>query len=171
MFVEVPVEHLAINPFTAIGNDGFLITAGTPDRFNTMTATWAAMGHLWGRDTVTIYVRPSRLTHEYLIKSDGFTISFLPPDLHHILTWCGQHSGREWDKIAETGLKVAYLPSPLGGERVTFKQAALIFSCTKAAVQSLGPSAFLDASIEDHYPDGDYHTMIIGFVDSIHACQ
>ncbi|HOE84744.1 MAG TPA: flavin reductase [Sphaerochaeta sp.] len=171
MYVDVAAEHLEINPFTAIGTDTFLITAGTSDRFNTMTASWGAMGHLWGRNTVTLYVRSSRLTHELLTSSDGFTISFLPPELKDILTWCGKHSGRDWDKMKETGLKVAYIPSPSGGERVTFKQAALVFSCTKAAVVPLEKSSFVLPEIEEHYKDGDYHTMIIGFVDSILANQ
>ncbi|MCK9548646.1 MAG: flavin reductase [Sphaerochaeta sp.] len=171
MYVDIPIEHLQINPFTAIGSDGFLITAGTADRFNTMTATWGAMGHLWGRNTVTVYVRPSRLTHELLASSEGFTISFLPPDLKHILTWCGEHSGRDWDKVKETGLKMACIDGPEGGERITFKQAALVFSCTKAAVLPLDKSAFVLPVIEEHYRDGDYHTMIIGFVDSILASQ
>ncbi len=171
MYVDVPVEQLVINPFTATSSDGFLITAGGPDGFNTMTATWGAMGHLWGRNTVTLYVRSSRLTHEYLKSSEGFTISFLPPDLKHILTWCGKHSGRDWDKIKETGLKIAYIPGPDGVERVTFKQAALVFSCTKAAVQPLPKSCFVLPEIENNYQNGDYHTMIIGFVDSILANQ
>jgi flavin reductase (DIM6/NTAB) family NADH-FMN oxidoreductase RutF len=171
MYVEVPVENLTLNPFTAIGSDGFLITAGSPDRYNTMTATWGSMGVLWRRNTVTLYVRSSRYTRTFLERSEGFTISFLPPEMKDVLTWCGKHSGREWDKAKETGLKPAYIAAPGGGERVAFKQASLVFSCTKAAVLPLQKGSFVAQGLEFFYEDDDYHTIYIGFVDSILANQ
>ncbi len=171
MYVEVPIEVLQMNPFTAIGTDGFLITAGTTEKFNTMTASWGSMGVLWGRNIVLLYVRKSRYTHEFLDQSEGFTISFFPEDMKDRLLWCGKHSGRNHDKIAETGLQVAYIPSPLGGERVTFKQATLVFSCTKAAVLELDKGSFLLPEIERFYQTDDYHTVYIGFIDSILSNQ
>jgi flavin reductase (DIM6/NTAB) family NADH-FMN oxidoreductase RutF len=167
MYVEVPIEHLQINPFTAIGGDKILITAGTPDNFNFMTASWGAMGVLWERNTVTVYVRTSRHTRTFLEASEGFTISFLPPEMKDVLIWCGEHSGRAVDKLKESGLKPTFIPAPSGGERVAFKQATLIFSCTKAAAVPLNADVFLLDGIKDFYQGGDYHTQYIGFVDSI----
>ncbi len=171
MYVDVPIELLQMNPFTAIGTDGFLITAGTFDSFNTMTASWGSMGVLWGRNIITLYVRTSRYTHQFLEQSEGFTVSFFPPDMKDRLLWCGQHSGRDHDKITETGLKVSCLNGPDGHERVTFTQASLVFSCTKAAVMPLAKEAFVRPEIDSFYRDGDYHTMYIGFIDSILSNQ
>lgn len=171
MFVEVPVEHLQINPFTGIGGDGFLITAGTPDRYNMMTANWGSMGVLWKRNILSLYVRGSRYTHSFLEESEGFTVSFFPPDLAEVLTWCGKHSGREYDKLKETGLKPAFIKAADGSERVTFKEATLIFSCTKAALTRLDPATFVAPEIGGFYEKPDYHTHYIGFVDSILTTQ
>ncbi len=171
MYVEVPVEVLQMNPFTAIGKDSFLITAGTPDKYNTMTASWGSMGVLWGRNIVTLYVRKSRYTHQLLEENDGFTVSFFPPDMKKQLLWCGSHSGRDFDKVKETGLQPTFISSPRGPERVTFKAATLVFSCTKAACYDLDNSHFLLNQINDFYLDGDFHTVYIGFIDSILSSQ
>ena len=39
-----------------------LVTAGTPDNFNTMTISWGGMGTLWGKPVATVYIRTSRYT-------------------------------------------------------------------------------------------------------------
>ncbi|HBO35578.1 MAG TPA: flavoredoxin, partial [Sphaerochaeta sp.] len=154
-----------------IGTDGFLITAGTSEKYNTMVASWGSMGVLWGRNILTLYVRQSRYTHQFLEQNEGFTVSFFPPEMKERLLWCGRHSGRDHDKIAETGLKISCLRGPNGDERVTFKQASLVFSCTKAAVLPLVKESFLLPEIESFYQDGDFHTMYIGFIDSILSNQ
>nr|WP_319474145.1 flavin reductase [uncultured Sphaerochaeta sp.] len=171
MYVDVPVEVLQMNPFTAIGTDGFLVTAGTPEHFNTMTASWGTMGVLWGRNVVVLYVRKSRYTHQFLEEGDGFTVSFFPPDMKEKLLWCGAHSGREYDKISITGLQPTFIPSPKGGERVTFKEASLVFSCTKVATMDMQSDQFLLDEIKEFYQSGDLHTVYIGFIDSILSNQ
>lgn len=171
MFAEVQAEVLEINPFTAIGNDGFLLTSGTTDNFNTMTASWGAMGVLWGRNVVIAYVRKSRYTHQFLEKAKGFTCSFFGPEMKETLLWCGQHSGRETDKITASGLKPEPIPSPDGVDRIAFKQAKLVFSCTKAAVMEIEKGQFILPEIQNHYRSGDYHTVFIGFIDTILSNQ
>ncbi len=171
MYVDVPVEVLQMNPFTAIGTDGFLVTAGTPEHFNTMTASWGTMGVLWGRNVVVLYVRKSRYTHQFLDESDGFTVSFFPPEMKEKLLWCGAHSGREYDKVSITGLQPTFIPSVKGGERVNFKEALLVFSCTKAATMDMQSDQFLLDEIKEFYQGGDLHTVYIGFVDNILSNQ
>ncbi|MGD9926861.1 MAG: flavin reductase [Sphaerochaeta sp.] len=171
MYVDVPVEVLQMNPFTAIGTDGFLVTAGTPEHFNTMTASWGTMGVLWGRNVVVLYVRKSRYTHQFLEESDGFTVSFFPSEMKEKLLRCGEYSGREYDKIGMTGLQPTFIPSPKGGERVTFKEASLVFSCTKVAVMDMQSDQFLLDEIKEFYQSGDLHTVYIGFIDSVLSNQ
>lgn len=43
-FKSVRINTLNMNPFTKIGKEWLLITAGTADNCNTMTASW---GRLW----------------------------------------------------------------------------------------------------------------------------
>ena len=171
MYVEVTADVLEMNPFTAIGKDGFLITAGSTENFNIMTASWGSMGVLWGRNIVTLYVKASRYTHKFLEESEGFTCSFLEPGMKDTLQWCGQHSGRENDKIAATGLVPEYILSPTGAERITFKQASLVLSCTKVSVMQMEKSHLVVPELQNRYKDGDYHTVYIGFIDKVLANQ
>lgn len=47
MFHEIAPKTLTENVFSLIGDRWMLITAGTPDRCNTMTASWGGLGVLW----------------------------------------------------------------------------------------------------------------------------
>ena len=53
-FREIKAEELNMNPFTKIGKEWLLITAGTEEKCNTMTASWGAMGVMWGKNALTI---------------------------------------------------------------------------------------------------------------------
>ena len=75
-FTEVPVTDLRDNPFRLVGREWMLITAGTLDAFNTMTASWGALGHLWERDVAICYVRPQRYTCGFMERSSVYTLSF-----------------------------------------------------------------------------------------------
>lgn len=46
---ELTVSELKDNMFHAIGKEWMLVTAGTPEKFNTMTASWGGTGILWGK--------------------------------------------------------------------------------------------------------------------------
>lgn len=60
-FREVKPEELTMNPFTKIGKEWLLITAGNEEKCNTMTASWGAMGVMWGKNAVTVYILPSEI--------------------------------------------------------------------------------------------------------------
>ena len=154
-------EDLNENVFELIGTDWMLVTAGTPERWNTMTASWGTMGVLWGKNVCFCFVRKSRHTYEFMNEHDEFTLSFFPEKYKAALDYCGAHSGRDVDKAAETGL----IPVPMGSS-VSFKQARIAILCKKLFMQDLDPDNFLDPSIEKHYPSKDYHRMYIGEIVS-----
>jgi flavin reductase (DIM6/NTAB) family NADH-FMN oxidoreductase RutF len=49
-FNIIKPQELQENTFKLIGTDWMLITAGTAESFNTMTASWGGMGILWGKE-------------------------------------------------------------------------------------------------------------------------
>ncbi len=156
-FKETKPELLTDNPFKLIGSDWMLITAGTPDSFNTMTASWGGLGILWERKVATCFIRPTRFTYEFAEGAPYFTLSFFEEQYRKALTYCGTHSGRNTDKIREAGLT----PVNEGGF-VYFSEARLVLACRKIYVQDIDPSRFLDPKIDDMYPQKDYHRMYIG---------
>ena len=72
---EISAKDLKENVFKAIGDEWMLITAGTMDKYNTMTASWGMMGVLWGRDVCACFIRPVRYTYEFVEKYILTTLS------------------------------------------------------------------------------------------------
>jgi flavin reductase (DIM6/NTAB) family NADH-FMN oxidoreductase RutF len=167
MFQEVDFKSLEINPFTMIGEDAFLITVGDSGKWNTMTAGWGFLGYLWNRPVFCITVRDSRHTYGFLEENEGFTCSFFAPEWKKALGFCGAHSGRDTDKAAATGLIPKVIKGPCGTERITFEQANMVFSCTKASRMPFKPEQFSIPGINEHYAQHDYHCMYVGFIDQI----
>lgn len=157
-FRSVKKNGITDNVFKLIGNDWMLVTAGPPDDYNTMTASWGGMGVLWNKNVCFVFVRPSRYTYEFMEKNQTFSLSFFTEEWRNALTVCGTKSGRDIDKAKETGLK----PFPAGNGTTGFEQARLIIECRKIYFQDIEPEKFLDPSIERNYNGSDYHRMYVG---------
>ena len=105
MLEKCSIKELDQNVFSLIGKQWMLITAGTPERCNTMTASWGGLGVLWGSDVATCYVRPQRYTFGFMEESGYFTLSFFSEDYRQQLTLCGTKSGRELEQEMRRILK------------------------------------------------------------------
>lgn len=139
-----------------------LITAGTNESYNMMTASWGFTGEMWGDDSVAIAVRPQRYTMKFIEENDYFTVSFYGnrKDIHKI---CGSKSGRDINKTEETGLTPA-----LGEKYVYFKEARMVLVVKKQFVQRFDPDCFTDKTIIDRwYPEKDFHNLIIGKIEKV----
>lgn len=163
-FTPVAVESLQFNPFTMIGKDWYLITAGTPDHHNTMTASWGTMGIFWNKPVVNSYIRPQRYTREFVEQNDLFTLSFFDEDYRKALNFCGSKSGRDFDKAKECGLT----PVEVNGS-TTFAEAKLVLVCRKIYCYTLKPEEMIDPSLDQFYPQKDYHDCF--FAEIIAAYQ
>jgi len=147
------------NVFELIGSNWMLITAGTPESYNTMTASWGGMGVLWNKNICFCVIRPTRHTYQFMEKTDVFSLSFFEERYRQALEVCGTKSGRDIDKAAVTGL------TPVAGElagTTHFQQARLVIECRKIYAQDVDPKLFLDPNIDNLYPQKDYHRMYIG---------
>jgi len=160
-------EQMTDNPFKLVGSDWMLITAGPPDAYNTMTASWGGFGVLWNRHVCWCVIRPVRYTYQFMEKADSFTLSFFPEEYRSALNLCGSRSGRDIDKAAATGL------TPVAGLLdgvTTFAEARLVIECRKLYFQDFIPDHFLDPTIHDNYPQRDYHRMYVGEIVNCRAC-
>lgn len=142
-------------------NKWFLITAGDFDAkdFNTMTVAWGSLGIMWNRPFVQAVVRPTRYTYEFTEKYDSFTMCSFPEKYKAALKLLGTKSGRDFNKIAESGL------TPIKSESVSspsFEEADLILECRKIYYDDINPGKFIDPSINKNYPLKDYHRIYFG---------
>ncbi len=69
-FIEIKADSISENIFNLIGNEWMLITAGTKEKFNTMTASWGAFGVLWNKNVTFSFIRPTRYTFEFIEKQE-----------------------------------------------------------------------------------------------------
>ena len=140
-----------------------LVTAGDLDCFNTMTISWGAMGTLWNKPTCTVYVKPVRYTHEFIDANDYFTVSFFDEKYRDALALLGTKSGRDSDKVEESGLT----PVRIGENLVGYVQAAHTLVCRKIYRQDMDTAFMPEAERERHYLTEAPHTMYIGEIIGI----
>lgn len=157
---KISVSELKDNMFDAIGKEWMLVTAGTPEKFNMMTASWGGTGILWGKPVVFIFIRPERYTYEFIEKGDTLTLSFLGEahrDIHKI---CGSQSGRDIDKVAASGLK----PYVTENGNIAYEQARLILECKKLYADFIDADNFVDKLLISRWYEeghGGFHKMYI----------
>lgn len=157
VFQPIPVDTLEFNPFETIGKDWALVSAGSKQKANTMTISWGGVGVLWGKNVAFIFVRDSRYTKELIDAGDFFSISFMSSEYKEALNYCGSHSGRDVDKIAETGLTWNYKHS------IPFiDEGKCILLCQKLSATRLTEDSFLSPELAKWYTDKNMHTMYVG---------
>ena len=157
----IPIDKLRVNIHHLWDKGWFLLTSGNfaHKKFNSMTVSWGSLGIMWGKPIVQVVVRPTRYTFKFMEESPDFTLCAFPETCRKALNLLGSRSGRDSDKIKESGLtscKSSRVVSP------SYVEANLVIECKKIYSDVFKPELFLDPSIESHYQLGDYHRFYIG---------
>lgn len=161
---EVLISQLEFNPFSMIGEEGFLISAAKSSQVALTTASWGLMGFLWGHPVVTVYVRPSRYTCDFLRTTDRFTVSFFPREHSRVLEYCETHRGWDVDKLAGSGLTDERI-----GDYVVYNEANLTFACRKIYMREMDERLILDKSVADvYYKEKDVHWSFSGQIEHVY---
>lgn len=146
-----------------------LVTAGTKENFNSMTISWGMLGSLWGdakkgKNVCTVFIKPARYTHQFIEDNDYFTVSFYD-DAKYLkaLGVMGSQSGRDIDKVAETGLTPKFL-----NKGVTYEEATTTLVLRKIYSHDFDKTK-IPADVVEHFYATDSladkpHTMYIGEV-------
>lgn len=164
MFKEIEITDVKENVVDLLANRWGLVTAGDGEKMNMMTVSWGAVGELWGKPCVTVYIRPQRYTEEFLNVKNYFTLSFFPEDkkqaVHGV---CGSKSGRDVDKVKACAL------TPCFDEKAPyFEEAQLVLVCRKMAKGRFDPEEFIDTTIEGKwYPEKDFHYIYYAEIEKV----
>lgn len=164
------IDPLSItdNVFKLLDKDWMLVTAGSPEHYNTMTASWGHMGIMWNLPVAIAWIRPQRYTFEFAEKSSHFTLSFFTEEYRKALQFCGTKSGRDYDKAAETGLT----PVATDKGNVYFQEARLVMECRKLYSGDLKEENFIAADLASkHYPTKDFHRFYMGEIVQVLSLQ
>lgn len=118
------------------------------DHPNLMTAAWLLPLSL-SPTRVGVAIQPSRLTHEFITRSEAFAINVPNVDLMTAVHTCGLRSGRDGDKFAAAGLT----PTAAGAI-----DAPLVAECV----------AHIECAVADRLTLGD-HDLFVGAVLAVSA--
>ena len=156
-FKEISALEIAENPFKLIGSDWALVTCGDKTAFNTMTVSWGGAGIMWNKPVTFTFIRPQRYTYDFTEKNSFFTMSFFDEKYRAALRFCGTKSGRDVDKVAETGLTPAFTEDGVP----YFEEAKLVLVCKKLYAQQLCSENVVEDFVYGQYSGDDYHKMYI----------
>lgn len=154
----IDIKTLTTNPFERLHKQWALLAAGHEDNFNMMTVSWGALGVIWQKPSATVYVRQSRYTKEFIDGNEYFTLTFLRDGCREQLGVLGSKSGRDMDKMKDSGLTPVFMDGC-----PTFAEAELVLVCKKLYAVDMPLENFVYPEIaKENYPTGDIHTQYIG---------
>lgn len=161
------LKKFSMLPFYTLDQEWALLTVGDQNRFNAMTISWGGFGTIWNEPIVTVYVKPTRYTYEFMETYNYFTVSFYDEDEKKDLAILGSKSGRDMDKISQTNLTPLFLE-----KSVSFQEANLTLVCQKIYFQDLKveniiPEGILQSEIDRFYQKEPVHRMYFGKVVDI----
>ena len=162
-FKTITSADITDNAFSLIGKDWALVTAGDSESFNTMTVSWGSVGIMWNKPVAFTFIRPQRYTFGFLEKNGMFTMSFFGEEYRKALQICGTKSGRDTDKVKETGLTPAFTEDGVP----YFEEARLVLVCKKLYAQDLNESSIIEEAVKSNYNGDDYHRMYVSEIVSV----
>ncbi len=155
-------EEFGHNPFSYFRGHGLLLAAGDSTSSNAMTIGWGALGTLWGKPAVTVYVRQSRYTHGFMERGQYFTVMRFADN--RVVDYMGTHSGRDGDKAEALDLHIAYTEH--GAPYYT--EAMEVIECRTMCATVLTGDTFRSETPQEAYSKGsdagDWHTQYVGEV-------
>lgn len=160
---KIQPQDIIFNPIKKLSEEWCLITAGDENKYNTMTASWGQIGFMWRKPVITVYVRPSRYTYEFMENNDYFTVSLLAGEYKKAMSILGKKSGRDSNKIEESGLSPKFIDNT-----VSFEESEYIFICKKLYSDDIKLENFLDDDAKNVYTDNNVHRQYIAEIISVY---
>ncbi|MGM9791455.1 MAG: flavin reductase [Candidatus Cryptobacteroides sp.] len=154
LFTTIDVKDIEEDVFTLIGENYGIITAGTPDNFNSMVTSWGGWGIVFGKPGVFHFLRSNRYTLELMRERQTYTLSFFDNEYKDAVSQFGLKSGRDSDKMKETSLTPVQTPD----SNPAFYEAKLNIECRLSEVTTV--------SQDDFYNDEDRNFVTKAFQET-----
>ena len=145
-FSKFGVEDIS-NDLFMINHEWMLVTGGTESSFNTMTASWGGFGTMWEKPVAFMAIRDTRYTFSFLQKEPVYTISFYDESYKDKLQDLGSRSGKNTEKVKESGLTPLAMPSGA----MAFKEAKMVIECKKLLSEPISPKYITDKEVADKW--------------------
>lgn len=146
-------------------SEATLITSGSGEDVNVMTASWGGLGVFWEKPVAFSFLGAQRYSITTMDKGDTYTVSFYTEAYKDALQYCGSTSGRNEDKIKGSGLTPIKTPSGA----TAFAEAWMIFECRKMIAQPLSQDAVTDkeSNAAKKWNGKELHKLYIGEIVNV----
>lgn len=113
-----------------------------------------------------LFVSQKRYSRDLIEKSGEFVVNFMPFDFVEKVDFCGTHSGKDVDKIRETGLTL---------EKGSFdtpyiKESTACFECKVFEHKKIGDHSFFIGEIKNVFFEDDLFTGNLLNLDKVSPC-
>ena len=162
-YKQLTPDKIPGNIMKMLHEDWMLITAGTDEKFNMMTASMGGLGMYNGKQVAFCFIKPSRYTYQLMETNDTYTLTFYTEAYREALRYCGSNSGRDADKVKNSGLTP--ITTPLGSK--AFSEAWMIIECRKYVGQPLSVDALYDEKMKANSTDDQLHKLYIGEIVNV----
>ncbi|MBP1616346.1 MAG: flavin reductase family protein [Bacteroidetes bacterium] len=163
-FLRIDPKEIAKSPISLFGDNWFVVSCGDSTKFNEMTISWGAMGFGWNVPTITVYIRNTRFTYEFIDKGKYFVLNSFDEKYREKVRFIGSHTGRNTDKVKETGLTPGF--TPLGNPY--FEEASLVIECEKIYFDDIVRSQLFEQGQKNYSTDPkETHRMFIGKIVNV----
>jgi flavin reductase (DIM6/NTAB) family NADH-FMN oxidoreductase RutF len=168
LFVPVAPRDVTGNVFRLVGEDYTVITAGTEENYNSMTASFGGWGILFGDPTTWCFLRASRYTLEYIRQEKRYTMSYFDEPYREQVMLFGTLSGRDSDKMKRHALTAVTTPAG----NVAYKEAKLIVECELTEITTVQPDDFYTKEgrsfvVNAHAEVKEYHKLVFGKITNV----
>ncbi len=168
LFKSIRPEEIPESVFKLVGSDYTVITAGKPDNYNSMVASYGGWGQLFDVPVTWCFLRANRFTLEYMRKEQSYTMAYFDAPYKEQIMLFGTKSGRDTDKMKQHTLTSVQTPSG----NISYKEAKLIIECKLTEVTTVSPDDFYNQKGKDFVTDGyneakDYHKLVFGDISNV----
>jgi flavin reductase (DIM6/NTAB) family NADH-FMN oxidoreductase RutF len=160
---QLSPDKIPGNIIKMLNEDWMIITAGTDEKFNMMTAGWGGLGVLYSKPVAICFINPANYTYQFMETSETYTFTFYTEAYRETLQYCGTNSGRDTDKVKGSGLTP--LTTPSGSK--AFSEAWLIIECRKFIGQSLNTETLFDEKVKAEWTGKQLPKMFIGEIINV----
>ena len=162
---NISIENFNTKIFDDLNSKWMLLTCGDRKKYNFMTVSWGLMGTFFFKPIVMVGVRPQRYTREFIENYNTFTLSTFPLEFKDKLSFCGKNSGRDFDKVEETGFTVIDSKKV---EAPSFDEAELIIEGKIVYAEELKGKNFKDKKLLPAiFPKRKFHKLFFAEVMNI----
>jgi flavin reductase (DIM6/NTAB) family NADH-FMN oxidoreductase RutF len=160
---EVEFFDVAHETLGKLDGEGILLVAGDPP--NPMTIGWATVGHIWGKQVMTVLVRPVRHTFSLMESVNDFSVCVLPDQYRKALSFCGTRSGRDTNKVEACNFTIEKCSRAAS---FFLAESAIHFECRIIHKHRLDPATLDPEIMKKYYPLRDFHMVYYGEILGIY---